>query len=86
MAQPRRSNVKVLMDILDICLKDVKFTHLMYKANLSYSTLRKCLSTALDKGLVEKVDNGDGWIFYRTTEKGRELLEKWKDIESSLPF
>jgi len=80
----RRSEVAVLIDVLNVALNDVKVTHLMYKANLSYSTLRNYLAGALDKGLVCKVHNGDGSVVYRTTEEGKLLLEKLQDIKGCL--
>lgn len=80
----RRGEVGILMDILSVALKDVRVTHLMYRANLSYSTLRKYLFAALDKGLISKVNNSDCSVVYRTTEKGRLLLEKLKDVEYAL--
>jgi len=80
----RRGEVQILMDILNISLNGVKATHLMYRANLSYSTLRKYLFTALDKGLISNVRNSDGSVVYRTTEKGRLLLDKLKEVKSAL--
>jgi len=80
----RRGEVEILRDILAVALGDVKVTHLMYKANLSYSTLRKYFSAALDKGFISKVHNSDGSAVYRTTEKGKELLEKLRDVKSCL--
>ncbi|MEM2914182.1 MAG: winged helix-turn-helix domain-containing protein [Candidatus Bathyarchaeia archaeon] len=80
----RRDEFTVLMDLLDVALNEVKVTHLMYKANLSYSTLRKYLSTALNKGLIAKVHDSDGSEVYRTTKKGRELLAKLRDINNCL--
>jgi len=80
----RRSEFQILMDILNVCLNGVKVTHLMYRANLSYSTLRKYLFTALDKGLISNVRNSDGSVVYRTTEKGRLLLDKLKEVKSAL--
>ena len=80
----RRGEVDILTDILSVALKDVRVTHLMYRANLSYSTLRKYLSASLDKGLIGKVDYGDGSVVYCTTEKGRLLLEKLRDVKYAL--
>jgi len=80
----RRGEVQILMDILNISLSGVKVTHLMYRANLSYSTLRKYLFEALDKGLISNVRNSDGSVVYRTTEKGRLLLGKLKEVKSAL--
>jgi predicted transcriptional regulator len=80
----RRGEVQILMDILDISLNGVKATHLMYRANLSYSTLRKYLFEALDKGLISNVRHSDGSVVYRTTEKGRLLFDKLKEVKSAL--
>jgi len=80
----RRGEIEVLIDVLSVAIDDVKVTHLMYKANLSYSTLRKYLAGALDKRLVCKVHNGDGAVVYRTTEEGKMLLEKLRDVKGCL--
>ncbi|MDI6904262.1 MAG: winged helix-turn-helix domain-containing protein [Candidatus Bathyarchaeia archaeon] len=56
----------------------------MYKANLSYSTLRKYLFMALDKGLISNMRHGDGSVVYRTMERGKLLLNKLKEVKSAL--
>ncbi|MGQ9466006.1 MAG: winged helix-turn-helix domain-containing protein, partial [bacterium] len=76
----RRGEVQILMDILILSLKGVKATHLMYKANLSYSTLRRYLSAALKQGLIRKVCNDDGSVTYCITDKGKLLLERLKEV------
>lgn len=58
----------------------------MYKANLSYSTLRRYLSFALKQGLIMKINNDDGSVAYSITEKGKLLLEKLKDVKYTLQF
>jgi predicted transcriptional regulator len=70
-----------LIDILEISLREVKLTHLMYKANLSYSTLRKYLSTMSKRGLIVKVCNNDGSMVYRATEKGKLVLYRLKEVK-----
>jgi len=80
----RRGEVQILMDILITSLNGVKFTHLMYKANLSYATLRKYLLATLKQGLITKVDNNDGSAVYYTTEKGRLLLSRLKEVKYAL--
>ena len=77
----RRGEVQILMDILNLSLKGVKATHLMYKANLSYSTLRRYLYATLKNGLIKKVHVDDGSVVYYVTEKGRLLLEKLKEVQ-----
>lgn len=80
MGRHRRGEVQILTDILTLSLKGAKATHLMYKANLSYSTLRKYLSSALKQGLIERVFVDDGSTLYRITEKGKFLLDKLKEV------
>jgi len=80
----RRGEIQILTDILSISLSSVKITRLMYRANLSYSTLRKYLSAALDKGLISNTHNSDGSVVYRTTEKGKLLLKKLRDVKYAL--
>jgi predicted transcriptional regulator len=80
----RRGEVQIIMDILDISLKGVKLTHIMYKANLSYSSLRKYLLAALNQGLICKTNDGDGSVVYRATEKGKSLLKELRCVKDYL--
>ena len=81
MGRNRRGEVQILTDILTLAMRGVKMTHLMYKANLSYSTLHRYLNIALKQDLIKKVYNDDGFVVYCTTEKGKLLLEKLKDVK-----
>lgn len=80
----RRGEVEIFIDILGITLRGVKVTHLMYKANLSYSTLRKYLSTMSKRGLITKVCNVDGSVVYYATEKGKLALNRLKEVKQVL--
>jgi predicted transcriptional regulator len=80
----RRGEVRILIDILGICVKGVKVTHLMYKANLSYYTLHRYLATMSEQGLIVKVCDGDGSDVYSVTEKGRLVLDKLREVEHIL--
>ena len=80
----RRGEVQILIDILSVSLKGVKVTHLMYKANLSYSTLRKYLSAMSKQGLIVKVCNNDGSMAYCATEKGKLVLNRLKEVKCVL--
>jgi predicted transcriptional regulator len=77
----RRHEMEILMNILRITMREARVTHIMYRANLSYSSLRRYLSEALNMGLIVKEYNGDGLPIYRITEKGRSLLEKLEEVE-----
>jgi predicted transcriptional regulator len=80
----RRGEVQIIMDVLDICLNGVRVTHLMYRANLSYSTLRKYLSAMLKQGLIGRTSESNGSRVYRATEKGRALLAQLRNVKDYL--
>lgn len=84
MGRNRRSDIQILMDILNLSLNGVKATHLMYKANLSYSTLRRYLSAALKRDLIVKVCKVDGSVEYHITDKGKLILQRLKEVNSVL--
>ena len=81
MGRHRRGEVQILTDILTLSLRGVKATHFMYKANLSYSTLRRYLSVSLKQDLVSKVCNDDGSVVCCITEKSRLLLDRLKEVK-----
>jgi predicted transcriptional regulator len=80
----RRGEVQILIQILNLSLNGIKVTRLMYRANLSYSTLRKYMLAMLKQGLIYKVNHIDGSALYFTTEKGRLLLGKLKEVRHVL--
>jgi predicted transcriptional regulator len=84
MGRSRRGEVQILIDILGISLRGAKVTHLLYKANLSYSTLQKYLAAMSKQGLIVKVCNDDGSVVYCATEKGKLVLERLKEVTSVL--
>ena len=62
-----------------------KKTHIMYRANLNYVSFSKYFPALLEEGLMVEVDDPDGGVLYRTSEKGRALLKMLSAVEKSLP-
>jgi DNA-binding PadR family transcriptional regulator len=56
----------------------------MYRANLSYSTLRKYLSAMSKQGLILRTSGSKGSRVYRATEKGRALLAELRGVKDYL--
>ena len=57
-------------------------TRIMHRANLNFLRLKRYLSELLDKDLIVKVNNPDsGGVVYKTTEKGKALLEALRKAE-----
>jgi predicted transcriptional regulator len=80
----RRGEVQITMDVLAVCLNGVRVTHLMYRANLSYSTLRKYLSAMSKQGLIGRTIDSNGSRVYHATEKGRALLAELRNVKNYL--
>lgn len=81
----RRSEMKITIDILRESLNPASKTRIMYRANLNFLRFQKYLSKLLENGLIDekKVPN-NGVIHYRTTDKGRDLLQILKKAEELL--
>ncbi|MEM2911588.1 MAG: winged helix-turn-helix domain-containing protein [Candidatus Bathyarchaeia archaeon] len=72
----RRSRTEVILDILSEALEGVNKTRLMYSCNLNFGRFNLYFKELLNAGLIEKLDsNPGGVVVYKTTDKGRELLE-----------
>ena|SRR5487761_361907 len=83
-----RNRLGIVANILTIAKQGALKTHLMYKANLSYTMLRDYLKFLLDNGLLlESRYPEDKVTLYRTTEKGTRFLESYvalKDLASPM--
>jgi predicted transcriptional regulator len=83
-----RNRLGIVANILTIAKQGALKTHLMYKANLSYTMLRDYLKFLLDNGLLsESRYPEDKVTLYRTTEKGTRFLDSYvalKDLASPI--
>jgi len=69
----RRANIQIIADILR--MGEAGKTEIMYSANMSYNQLAKYLNFLLEGGFLRKT-NGKRIVVYRTTSKGRRLLQE----------
>lgn len=68
----RRDRGTIILDIMRVLSeKERKFTHLLYKSNLSCDRLRHYLGELIGQGLVEARDNVNGAL-YGLTDKGKQ--------------
>ena len=83
-----RNRLGIVANILTIAKTGALKTHLMYKANLSYTMLRDYLKFLLDNGLLSESQYPEDKItIYRTTDKGTRFLESYvalKDLASPI--
>jgi len=79
----RRDRLFIIAEILDIARDGALKTQIMYKANLSFSQLNTYLELLLETHLLETVARS-GKTIYKTSKKGFEYIESYKEIIDTL--
>ena len=77
--RPYRNRIEIAAGILEIAKSGSRKTRIMYLGNLSFDLLQKYLDMLVKLGLLS-VRNGDEKI-YVATEKGREFLEDFNELQ-----
>jgi predicted transcriptional regulator len=77
----RRSRAELISDILTEALNGASKTRIMYRANLNFLRFKRYFSELEGKGLITVTSNPGRGMVYRTTEKGKALLEILKKAE-----
>jgi len=78
----KRTKLEVIKDILEILKgkREVRITHLIYKANLSNNSIKPYISELIEKGLII-IKNNDKNKFFIISKKGLEFLEEFYKIK-----
>ncbi|MEM2112241.1 MAG: winged helix-turn-helix domain-containing protein [Candidatus Bathyarchaeia archaeon] len=80
----RRSQMEILIDILKVVADgNEKPTHIMYRANLSWTRLKEQLDFLMKQEMLVEIEGEEGTI-YKLTLKGKEVLEYFRKIEAYL--
>ena len=77
----KRDRIEIMAEILGLCSEPRTKTHVMYGTNLSWKMLQYYLSELQSLGLLEIHDNSTRYV---VTIRGREFVEKWKELEQLL--
>lgn len=76
------------MDILNVIRAEgqIKPTHIMYRANLSWRVLMSFLNFLMSKGIIEMKENSEIFSMkqYLLTQKGLDLLFSYEAINKAL--
>jgi predicted transcriptional regulator len=75
----RRDKLIIMAEIVGIAKKGISKTHLMFKANLSFSQLNQYLSVLSNTGLLEK-NAYNGRVVFQATPKGIEFIERQQRV------
>lgn len=78
----KRTKLEVIKDILEVLQRNrnVKITHIIYKANLSNNSIKPYLESLLKKKMVEEFFENEQ-RFFRITDKGIEFLQEFNKIK-----
>ena len=80
MATVRRDKMMIIADILlALQTKRLKFTHLLYKSNLSHSRLKEYLDELMQRQLVIEMSTKEGKR-YELTEEGAKFLQEYRRV------
>jgi predicted transcriptional regulator len=75
----RRDKLVIMTEIIGIAIKGTSKTQIMYKANLSFSQLKRYLALLSHHSLLKK-SAYDGKEIYKATPKGVEFMERQQQI------
>ena len=76
--------MEIYIDILKAVAEGKKKpTHIMYRANLSWTRLKRYIDFLINQGLLQEGINDDASVFILTT-KGKDVIGYFKRIEGEL--
>ena len=84
----RRSKLELHVGILNALANKgpLKLTHIMYKANVNCSVLNEYLDFLIKQGLVEKRIIQKERIVFAVTQRGRTVLNYFRELTQALPI
>jgi predicted transcriptional regulator len=79
----RRDRLHIMAEIIEATKEGQLKTRIMYSANLSFSQVNEYLSFLTERGFLRVyVENGKK--FYKTTAKGNQYIENYREISNLL--
>ncbi len=79
----RRGWLEVLADILKVADMEsgVNKTTIVYRANLNFKRFKRYFDFLVSRGLIEEIPLNNGYVHYKTTEKGQEFLKRYNHLK-----
>jgi len=79
MTRKRRENAEIIAEILEVCIDGASKTRIVTQTNLNFRTAEPHIALLIKKGLLEAIPHRTR-LWYRTSPKGKKILEKMKEI------
>jgi len=83
MSTRKRTNDLIASQILKVCMNGASKTRIVYQANLNSLSAKPYLDKLINNGFMEVVPEGSR-VIYKTTLKGLELKEKFKEFNNEI--
>jgi predicted transcriptional regulator len=75
----RRDKIIIMAEIINLAKKGISKTHIMFKANLSFSQLNQYLEFLTNANLLEKITI-NGKTVYHATQKGLDFYSREQQV------
>lgn len=79
----KRSRQEIFSQILSICLDGANKTKIVYQANLNFRTVNSYLEILIKNQNLIETGQGEQ-VLYKTTRKGRNLLDCINKVNATL--
>jgi predicted transcriptional regulator len=79
----RRTRFDIVIDILSVCVEGANKTKIVYNTNLNFRTANVYIDFLMESDLLMLNSHGDNKI-YQTTDRGMDILRKFRDLEKSV--
>ena len=76
-----RGRIEITANILEIAKHGSRKTRIMYQGNLSFDLVQKYLKQLEQLGLIHVKDTHDGEKMFLATEKGKEFLTDFYELQ-----
>lgn len=81
--EQRRTRMDIIAKILSAAINDRLKTRIMFKASLNFNQAEQYFNFLIKVGLLLKDGSGKR-VFYKTTDKGKEFIAKYKALKEMI--
>lgn len=77
----KRSRHEIIVEILEVAVNGANVTKIVYRANINFKMAQDYLSYLIKYGFIEILAKKNGKKVYKTTDRGKTFIKKYKELE-----
>ncbi len=77
----KRSRYEIMVEILEVAVNGANVTKIVYSANINFKMAQDYLFYLMKCELIE-ISSRNGKKVYKTTDKGKTFIKKYRELES----